>query len=118
MALATKCPHCNTIFRVAADQLKLCGGIVRCGSCTKVFDGNAALLDISVAPPAAPWPVTGLQASDPTPEAALDIDLGASLVVDEVPADPVAASAFATPPMDENALPARSEEHTSELQSP
>ncbi|HEY0584605.1 MAG TPA: DUF3426 domain-containing protein [Pseudoduganella sp.] len=45
MALATKCPHCNTIFRVAADQLKLRGGIVRCGSCALVFDGNAALVE-------------------------------------------------------------------------
>jgi predicted Zn finger-like uncharacterized protein len=45
MALATKCPHCNTVFRVAHDQLKLRGGIVRCGSCNEVFDGNAALLE-------------------------------------------------------------------------
>lgn len=53
MALATKCPHCNTIFRVAADQLKLRGGIVRCGSCHEVFDGNAALVE----PAAKPTPV-------------------------------------------------------------
>jgi predicted Zn finger-like uncharacterized protein len=33
MALATQCPHCLTIFRVASDQLKLRGGLVRCGSC-------------------------------------------------------------------------------------
>ncbi|MES2075052.1 MAG: DUF3426 domain-containing protein [Pseudomonadota bacterium] len=45
MALATKCPHCNTIFRVALDQLKLRGGIVRCGACNQVFDGNAALIE-------------------------------------------------------------------------
>jgi predicted Zn finger-like uncharacterized protein len=45
MALATKCPHCNTTFRVAHDQLKLRGGIVRCGACNEVFDGNAALVD-------------------------------------------------------------------------
>jgi predicted Zn finger-like uncharacterized protein len=45
MALATKCPHCNTIFRVALDQLKLRGGIVRCGACNEVFDGNAALVE-------------------------------------------------------------------------
>jgi predicted Zn finger-like uncharacterized protein len=50
MALATKCPHCNTIFRVAADQLKLRGGIVRCGSCQEIFDGNAALLDPAALP--------------------------------------------------------------------
>ncbi|WP_071651673.1 DUF3426 domain-containing protein [Duganella phyllosphaerae] len=53
MALATKCPHCNTIFRVAHDQLKLRGGIVRCGSCSQVFDGNAALLE-PLAPPSPP----------------------------------------------------------------
>ncbi|WP_072790583.1 DUF3426 domain-containing protein [Duganella sacchari] len=53
MALATKCPHCNTVFRVAHDQLKLRGGIVRCGSCNEVFDGNAALLE-----PPAPLPAS------------------------------------------------------------
>lgn len=53
MALATKCPHCNTIFRVAHDQLKLRGGIVRCGACNEVFDGNAALVE----PVAKPSPV-------------------------------------------------------------
>ncbi|MDB5756578.1 MAG: hypothetical protein JWR56_3006, partial [Massilia sp.] len=46
MALATICPHCNTTFRVASDQLKLRGGIVRCGACNEVFDGNAALIDL------------------------------------------------------------------------
>jgi predicted Zn finger-like uncharacterized protein len=51
MALATRCPHCQTTFRVAADQLKLRGGIVRCGTCQQVFDGNASLVDVD--------PVTG-----------------------------------------------------------
>jgi predicted Zn finger-like uncharacterized protein len=67
MALATKCPHCNTTFRVAHDQLKLRGGIVRCGACNEVFDGNAALLEpvakplpAIVPPPATPLP-------EPTP---------------------------------------------------
>ncbi|MDB5776583.1 MAG: hypothetical protein JWP38_2716 [Herbaspirillum sp.] len=44
MALATKCPFCQTTFRVANDQLKLRGGLVRCGQCQEVFDGNAHLL--------------------------------------------------------------------------
>jgi predicted Zn finger-like uncharacterized protein len=57
MALATKCPHCNTIFRVAHDQLKLRGGIVRCGSCNEVFDGNAALV-VPNALPAEPLAVS------------------------------------------------------------
>jgi predicted Zn finger-like uncharacterized protein len=61
MALATRCPHCKTTFRVASDQLKLRGGIVRCGTCSQVFDGNAALVDLDAiehktAPPA-PAPV-------------------------------------------------------------
>ncbi|WP_198115778.1 DUF3426 domain-containing protein [Massilia rhizosphaerae] len=52
MALATQCPHCHTTFRVAADQLKLRGGIVRCGACQRIFDGNAHLIDLDK--PAAP----------------------------------------------------------------
>jgi predicted Zn finger-like uncharacterized protein len=46
MALATQCPHCGKRFRVAADQLKLRGGIVRCGACHEIFDGNATLIDL------------------------------------------------------------------------
>lgn len=59
MALATQCPHCGTLFRVAADQLKLRGGIVRCGACQQVFDGSAALIDLgtTTAPPPQPAPV-------------------------------------------------------------
>jgi predicted Zn finger-like uncharacterized protein len=44
MALATQCPFCQTTFRVANDQLKLRDGLVRCGHCHEVFDGNAHLL--------------------------------------------------------------------------
>jgi predicted Zn finger-like uncharacterized protein len=52
MALATQCPHCGTMFRVASDQLKLRGGIVRCGSCQEIFDGSASLVDLDAPPPA------------------------------------------------------------------
>ncbi|NUU02085.1 DUF3426 domain-containing protein [Herbaspirillum robiniae] len=48
MALATQCPHCLTIFRVAGDQLKLRGGLVRCGSCRQVFNGEEFLVEASV----------------------------------------------------------------------
>lgn len=68
MALATKCPHCNTIFRVAADQLKLRGGIVRCGTCREVFDGNAALVDPAAASPfltSGPGATVPLSTTDP-----------------------------------------------------
>jgi predicted Zn finger-like uncharacterized protein len=48
MALATQCPHCHTTFRVASDQLKLRGGIVRCGACQSIFDGSAHLIDLEL----------------------------------------------------------------------
>ena len=56
MALATQCPHCGTMFRVASDQLKLRGGIVRCGACQEIFDGSASLVDLDALPraPVAP----------------------------------------------------------------
>lgn len=43
MALATKCPTCAALFRVVADQLKLRGGLVRCGQCRAVFDAIGSL---------------------------------------------------------------------------
>jgi predicted Zn finger-like uncharacterized protein len=50
MALATKCPKCGAMFRVVADQLKLRGGLVRCGQCRTVFDaiGSLAYVDDAV----------------------------------------------------------------------
>lgn len=68
MALATQCPHCGTVFRVAADQLKLRGGIVRCGACQLIFDGNAGLVDLTKT--AAPLPASSPDAAPaPAPEA-------------------------------------------------
>jgi predicted Zn finger-like uncharacterized protein len=91
MALATKCPHCNTIFRVAADQLKLRGGIVRCGSCKEVFDGNAALVDPAAvaAAPAAPATVPTAAAESPSAFTAP--------AVADVPPEPAASAASAVP---------------------
>ena len=80
MALATQCPHCQTTFRVAHDQLKLRAGLVRCGACKQIFNGIENLLraeeaeqlnqSAAVPPPAAaaaeaPGPVV-----DTTPAAA------------------------------------------------
>jgi predicted Zn finger-like uncharacterized protein len=44
MALATRCPHCSTTFRVAQDQLKLRAGLVRCGACREIFNGAEHLI--------------------------------------------------------------------------
>ncbi|MBQ5949072.1 DUF3426 domain-containing protein [Massilia sp. ST3] len=82
MALATQCPHCGTMFRVAADQLKLRGGIVRCGACQQVFDGNKGLVDLSANPPVAP--------AAPVPPAPV---LPAPSFADEPAAEPAPAPA-------------------------
>jgi len=58
MMLATQCPFCQTTFRVAPDQLALREGLVRCGNCKEVFDGNAHLIDPEpFAAPPVPVPV-------------------------------------------------------------
>jgi len=57
MALATKCPYCQTAFRVANDQLKLHAGLVRCGSCQQTFNGIEHLLAPSKPPAAVSNPV-------------------------------------------------------------
>jgi predicted Zn finger-like uncharacterized protein len=43
MSLLTRCPRCNTLFRVTPAQLQVRGGKVRCGRCMNVFDGFQAL---------------------------------------------------------------------------
>ncbi|MFN7571345.1 MAG: zinc-ribbon and DUF3426 domain-containing protein [Betaproteobacteria bacterium] len=53
MALAARCPQCGTSFRVVSDQLKLKGGLVRCGECRQVFD---ALAHLNALEEAAVWP--------------------------------------------------------------
>ena len=85
MALATQCPHCGTVFRVAADQLKLRGGIVRCGACQLIFDGNAGLVDLAKAPQ--PAPVSSPAAAPEAPAAtAPDSSSEPSVAQDDAPA--------------------------------
>jgi len=75
MALAARCPHCRALFRVIADQLKLRGGLVRCGECRKVFDAIGSLIyvddhallrvpeDAPLGGAAQPGPATPVQAT-------------------------------------------------------
>jgi predicted Zn finger-like uncharacterized protein len=50
MSLITRCPACNTMFKVVPDQLRVSDGWVRCGQCDEVFDANAHLHSEAVAP--------------------------------------------------------------------
>ncbi len=44
MSLITRCPACQTLFRVVPDQLRISEGWVRCGSCAEIFDASLHLL--------------------------------------------------------------------------
>jgi predicted Zn finger-like uncharacterized protein len=47
MLLATRCPFCETVFRLLPAHLTLRRGLVRCGHCHEVFDASSSLYDIS-----------------------------------------------------------------------
>jgi len=42
--MVTRCPQCNTCFRVTTEQLKTAKGAVRCGSCLHIFKALDHLL--------------------------------------------------------------------------
>lgn len=44
MSLITRCPACQTLFRVVPDQLRVSQGWVRCGQCHSIFDASLHLL--------------------------------------------------------------------------
>jgi len=56
MSLTTRCPACQTAFKVVPDQLRIAAGWVRCGQCHEVFDATAHMLlpGVAVARAAAP----------------------------------------------------------------
>ncbi|MBB5427927.1 putative Zn finger-like uncharacterized protein [Paraburkholderia sp. JPY158] len=47
MHLATRCPFCETVFRLQPAQLAQRRGLVRCGHCQEVFDASSSLFDVS-----------------------------------------------------------------------
>ena len=55
MSLITRCPSCETLFKVVPDQLRISDGWVRCGQCDEIFDASLHLLQV---PPAPELPLT------------------------------------------------------------
>lgn len=64
--LLTRCPHCDTRFRVTDEQLGIAKGKVRCGSCMEVFnaidnrepekqEGPAKPADVKTSTPPPSW---------------------------------------------------------------
>lgn len=64
----TRCPHCQTVFRVSEDQLQAADGDVRCGNCRAVFSGRTHLIESPGAPAEAGGPTpTHAQPSERRP---------------------------------------------------
>lgn len=108
MALATRCPHCQTTFRVANDQLKLHAGLVRCGSCRQTFNGvehlvpaagsQSAVRAQAAPPPASPPAIAAIALQPETaslPKAAAEFNPAAA-TTDGTADQTAAATANAT----------------------
>jgi len=93
--MLTRCPHCQTHFRVTPEQLKARQGQVRCGACQGVFNALDSLADET--PPAQPHSAAPeIVREAPAPgddQPALPVDAGAAS--ESAPAEPQAAPSSA-----------------------
>jgi predicted Zn finger-like uncharacterized protein len=92
MSMYTRCPQCETVFRVTPQQLQASAGQVRCGKCLEVFDAFAAL-----------------SAQLPAPEPAASVRTPQSVGATEGVAAGHPASASAGPPSDEDGATSQTE---------
>lgn len=58
--MLTRCPRCDTNFRVTPEQLKVRQGKVRCGSCQAVFNALETLVEEPPVATSAPVPAAAL----------------------------------------------------------
>lgn len=96
MALATRCPNCQAVFRVVSDQLKLRGGLVRCGSCRHVFDAIGSLSYVDEAAVNVGPPSTDVSAAASVP----------AIKSTDAPAAPTAIGSVEPPQAEPDAAPA------------
>jgi predicted Zn finger-like uncharacterized protein len=92
MSLKTRCPACDTVFKIVPDQLKVSKGWVRCGRCAEVFDAAA---HAAAADEANPWPQTSPPTTAPAPVIASP--LAASSDESKITPKNIAAKAINTP---------------------
>ncbi|MBB3048151.1 putative Zn finger-like uncharacterized protein [Litorivivens lipolytica] len=65
---ATRCPHCQTSFRVTESQLATARGRVRCGACLEVFNATTNWVDPAPSQPDIPEPEPRYDDNTPFPE--------------------------------------------------
>ncbi len=77
MNLYTRCPSCQTVFRVTTRELQASNGRVRCGQCQEVFDAFASLTAQEPESESPPPPARSVEArpvpAAPEPVAALAV---------------------------------------------
>jgi predicted Zn finger-like uncharacterized protein len=83
--MKTRCPNCQTTFRVTPEQLKARAGKVRCGQCQTVFNALDSLLEEAV--PASP---------NLTPAVAPDEDLPESTATQDISSEPESSLTLST----------------------
>ena len=87
----TRCPQCQTTFRITAAQLKARDGMVRCGRCQHVFGADQHLISKPVkgtakgAPPAARKRTTGKKAAAESKNVAAPLEGGSPPFPAEIP---------------------------------
>lgn len=86
MSLITRCPSCQTLFKVVPDQLRISEGWVRCGQCDEIFDAALHLLQALPAPqlpstqqPELPEALTAVDASGLPAAEVPPVDEGSSV---------------------------------------
>jgi len=73
-AVLTTCPECHTTFRIGHEQLEARRGLVRCGTCSAVFNAYDTLLPELETPPGA----EAQPAPQPEPQEAAMLEAGAT----------------------------------------
>ncbi|OYV39308.1 MAG: hypothetical protein B7Z83_02650 [Thiomonas sp. 20-64-5] len=98
MAQATRCPHCQTAFKVVRDQLLLREGWVRCGHCGEPFNALDHLITPSSTAPAPEPAESATVAPEPThtdvPAQSPTAPVVAGLRWEHIPADQPAYQGF------------------------
>ncbi|WP_338069335.1 zinc-ribbon and DUF3426 domain-containing protein [Paraburkholderia phosphatilytica] len=101
MLLATRCPFCETVFRLLPAHLSARRGLVRCGHCQEVFDASGSLYEL---------PASGdfRSAIPVSAETAAALTAGVELPAQATPVAPSTPAAASTEYLDTPAPPSHS----------
>lgn len=94
--MITRCPQCDTAFRITPGHLRSARGSVRCGSCLQVFNARENLTENSLKALAAAEADTAA-APEPTPAAATPAPTAPAPTA-PAPATPAQAKPAESPP--------------------